>query len=216
MKKLGKILFLLPALSMFVLYIIVATVCGGQTGNDNPLFIIGIILWAFVPIQWIFYITNVFRNTGITTNSQRFLWVWLLLGGSIFVFPFYWYFHIWRDDEKPREEQVPPVPITPSIELPRFKNRLTKVLILVASVLPIIFILTAVISFFNGLPYSIFYAFGVLYWVFLVGLIIFYVIDVFHNRNVARNQRPVWTISLILGNLAVFPFYWYIYIWNKS
>jgi uncharacterized membrane protein len=215
-KKLGKILLLLPALSMFILYIVVVTVCGGQTGNDNPLFIIGIILWAFVPVQWIFYITNVFRNTGITTKSQRLLWVWLLLGGHIFVFPFYWYFHIWKDNGKPQEEKAPAPIVAPTDRQPRFKSRSNRILILVISALPIIFFLITIISSFNGLPYSILYAFGVLYGIFLVGLIVFYIIDVFRNQSVPSNQKAIWAVALIIGNLGVFPFYWYIHIWKKS
>ena len=217
MKKLGKILLLLISLSPISAWILLMTVCGSYIAItfEEPLSFFILAAFVSIPVQWIFFIANVFRNTKIAKDKKT-LWVALLIFFHFVIFPFYWYFYIWRDDKEPKKEQTPTPPITPISVIPRFRSKSIRALILAISILPIIFFLTAVISLYTGLPHSIFYAFGILLYALLPGLIIFYVIDVFHNQNVARDKRAIWTLLLIAGNFVVFPFYWYTYIWKKS
>jgi len=60
---------------------------------------INIFPWiAFLSIilLWIIYIPNALRNT--TVLEKRIpTWIFLLIFGSVLVFPFYWYHHIWKD-----------------------------------------------------------------------------------------------------------------------
>ena len=222
MKKLGKILLLLISLLPISAWILLMTVFGGYVAitTEEPLSFFILIAFISIPVQWIFYITNVFRNTTVAKN-QRVLWVMMLLFGHVLTFPFYWYFHIWQDDEKPKVEQTPTPPTTPISVISRVKSKSAKVLLLVAGFLPVVFIVLAIyIAIFNAISnnpsISLVCTFSILYWILLMCLTIFYVMDVFSNQSVPSNQRAIWAVALKIGNLVVFPFYWYTYIWNKS
>ncbi len=59
------------------------------------------LVWSVIflfPFQYIFYILNVFKNDTIKKN-RRALWTYLIVFWNILAFPFYWYFHIWREPE---------------------------------------------------------------------------------------------------------------------
>lgn len=44
--------------------------------------------------------------------------------------------------------------------------------------------------------------------------LIFYVLNVFKNTTISKNNRILWNVLLIGGNIIVFPFYWYFHILN--
>lgn len=50
----------------------------------------------------IFYIIHVVQDSSATSND-RILWIILLIFFSNFVLPFYWYFRIWKTNEKGNE-----------------------------------------------------------------------------------------------------------------
>jgi hypothetical protein len=39
--------------------------------------------------------------------------------------------------------------------------------------------------------------------------------NVFGNPSMVKNQRAFWVTSLIVGNVVVFPIYWYLYVWRE-
>jgi hypothetical protein len=111
MKKLAKLALLLPVFLFFITWILLVTVYDGHVEFPHPLAYVGLVAFGSIPLQWAFYITNVFRNKGITTTAQKVIWTWFLLGGSMLMFPFYWYFHIWKDEESQDEAASQPVEI---------------------------------------------------------------------------------------------------------
>jgi hypothetical protein len=52
--------------------------------------------------------------------------------------------------------------------------------------------------------------------VFLVmGLTIFYIVNVFRNDRVDKDKQILWTILLFMGSIIAMPIYWYLYIWSE-
>lgn len=50
----------------------------------------------------------------------------------------------------------------------------------------------------------------------LLLMLVFYLIHIFSNNRLARNERVVWAIILPLFNMFIMPVYWYIYIWREK
>jgi hypothetical protein len=49
----------------------------------------------------------------------------------------------------------------------------------------------------------------------IIGLQIFYIVNVFKNDRVGKDQKIIWTIALFLGGLFAMPIYWYMNIWRE-
>jgi len=47
------------------------------------------------------------------------------------------------------------------------------------------------------------------------GTFIIYVVDVYRNKNIIKEQKHLWAALLFFGNIIVYPFYWYLHIWRK-
>jgi hypothetical protein len=192
-------------------------IVGGVNLNDNKeLFLVILAAFISIPIQLILYIINVFRNTSVAKN-QKVLWAMLLLFFNWAILPVYCYLHIWRDSEKPViESETAMDTVMPSDNVPRFPKTSLKIFILLAGFLPIVFIFAgAYIVMFTKISDSVAFFFGIMFYVSIAALIIFYIYDVFHNHTVANDQRVLWTLLLIIGHIFVFPFYWYFHIWKK-
>ena len=50
-------------------------------------------------------------------------------------------------------------------------------------------------------------------WIF--GLLIIYIINVFKNERVDKDKKALWAVVLFLGNMFAMPVYWYLYIWRE-
>jgi len=50
--------------------------------------------------------------------------------------------------------------------------------------------------------------------VLALGLMFFYLVDVFRNPRVPRDKRVLWAAVLLLGSLFVEPVYFWLYIWK--
>jgi cytosine/uracil/thiamine/allantoin permease len=46
-------------------------------------------------------------------------------------------------------------------------------------------------------------------------LIVAYIIDIYHNTSVAKNQKILWAVIIFWGSFIAFPFYWYLHVWRK-
>ena len=135
MKKFGKILLFIISLAPISGWVLVMVV-GGVNLNDNEiLFYIITAAFILIPIQWILYISNVFRNTTIA-KDQKALWVTVLLFFHFVIFPFYWYFHIWKDDDKLEKETEPEHIASSNNNQQKFRSKNLKVIMLLASLLP--------------------------------------------------------------------------------
>lgn len=50
----------------------------------------------------------------------------------------------------------------------------------------------------------------------IMGLTIFYMVNVFRNERVVKDQKVLWAVVLFLGNVLAMPIYWYLYIWKDA
>ena len=216
MKKLFKLLLLIISLLPIIACIlIIIGACADIEDTDALLFII-VPAFISIPIQLILYIVNVFRNPSVAKN-QKTLWVMLLLFFNWAILPVYCYLHIWRDTDNRKIESEPAAePIVQSTSVSRFQKTSSKIIIFLAGFLPIVFLLAGVyIIAFTKFSDSVAFFFGIMFYVSIAALIVFYIYDVYHNRTVAADQRVLWTLLLIIGHICVFPFYWYFHIWKK-
>ena len=112
-------------------------------------------------------------------------------------------------------------------------NKTRKVLVGIATVWPIsymvIFMVYAISQFFlptskeaiinrlNSPPTDFFILFGLHLFTMLlmIGLLIFYITNVFRNDMVTKDKKILWVVLLIFGNMIAMPIYWYIYIWKE-
>lgn len=49
----------------------------------------------------------------------------------------------------------------------------------------------------------------------IMGLTIFYIVNVFRNPRVEKDQKALWAIVIFLGNMIGMPIYWYLYVWKE-
>ncbi len=49
----------------------------------------------------------------------------------------------------------------------------------------------------------------------IIGLQIFYIVNVFKNERVSQDMRVVWILALFFGGLFAMPIYWYLNIWRE-
>jgi len=95
-KKTAKIALLLFGLLPFIYFILFFTIVGSGESTTSLFFIVLFILMAIsIPGAPVFYIIHAYRNKHIVKN-QKYSWIALFFFGNFFVFPFYWYLHIWR------------------------------------------------------------------------------------------------------------------------
>jgi hypothetical protein len=109
-------------------------IVGEGVKTKDPFFMALTIFWIIsIPVQWIFYIGNVFRNKTVSKETS-WLWVYLLFGGNILAFPFYWFFHIWRDSD-----EIPSPSDKPVLKTSCFNSKKSQTILLLTSFLPFVF-----------------------------------------------------------------------------
>lgn len=96
--------------------------------------------------------------------------------------------------------------------------KLARIILLFISLLPYLFFILMYTLVGPGVftkdPLLVFL--GIITFLSIPILIVFYVINVYRNNSVVKNQRILWTVLLIGGNFVVFPFYWYNHIWKNN
>ncbi len=50
----------------------------------------------------------------------------------------------------------------------------------------------------------------------IMALTVFYMVNVFRNERVVKDQKVLWAVVLFLGNVLAMPIYWYLYIWKDG
>lgn len=100
LKKMAKMALLIFGLLPFIYFILFFTIVGPGERTTSLFFTVLFILTAIsIPGVFIFYVVHVYKSEKII-KDQRHLWAALLFFGNLLVYPFYWYFHIWREHSK--------------------------------------------------------------------------------------------------------------------
>jgi hypothetical protein len=50
----------------------------------------------------------------------------------------------------------------------------------------------------------------------IMGMTIFYIVNVFRNDRVEKDKKVLWVLVLFMGNMIAMPIYWYLYIWREA
>jgi hypothetical protein len=50
----------------------------------------------------------------------------------------------------------------------------------------------------------------------IMGLTVFYMVNVFRNDRVEKDKKVLWAVVLFMGNMIAMPIYWYLYIWREE
>ena len=50
----------------------------------------------------------------------------------------------------------------------------------------------------------------------MLGLVVYYIVNVFKGGAVPQNRQVLWTLILIFACPLSLPFYWYFYIWKPK
>ena len=92
-----------------------------------------------------------------------------------------------------------------------------KIALLIFGLLPFIFFALAfTIVGIGESTTSLFFI--ILFWLTALsipGALILYIIHIFRNGNIPKDTKYLWAALLFFGNVFVYPFYWYLYIWRK-
>lgn len=223
MKKSVKIALLIIALLPYITIGLLYAILGPNGSTKDPFLVtLGVLMFLSIPFQWIFYISNVFRNRTVA-REQRAFWVVLLFFGHIAVFPFYWYLHIWKDKDV---EKVPGQTMAPTVtnhveeRVVKKKALSYKLIVLFLNLLPWILGVSAFFLFLYGPlygPYSnTYYVLAILAFIALICVTGFSIVEMYRDKRVARNLRALWAVVLIAGAPLSFFIYWYLYIWRDS
>lgn len=49
----------------------------------------------------------------------------------------------------------------------------------------------------------------------LIGLLVFYIANVFRNDRVQKDMKVLWALVLFMGSMISMPIYWYLYVWRE-
>lgn len=50
----------------------------------------------------------------------------------------------------------------------------------------------------------------------IMGLTVFYIVNVFRNDRVNKDMKVLWAVVLFMGSMVAMPIYWYLYIWRDG
>ena len=106
-----------------------------------------------------------------------------------------------------------------------------KILLLLATLWPLIYMGLFLIVFVmlftfsvqgefqggNGPPagFLLIFVLHIFTMVWMVGLLVFYIINVFKTRVIRDNMKILWAIVIFFGGPIAMPIYWYLYIWKE-
>jgi hypothetical protein len=108
-------------------------------------------------------------------------------------------------------------------------SKFSKILLAIATVWPffymIIFFVFALSMIFlapraggEGGPalFMIIFPLHLLTMLLIMGLTVFYIVNVFKNERVEKDKKVLWAVVLFMGNMIAMPIYWYLYIWSEE
>jgi hypothetical protein len=70
----------------------------------------------------------------------------------------------------------------------------------------------------SGSPFffAVFIAIHLLTMLWIMGLTVFYMVNVFRNDRVDKDKKVLWAVVIFMGNMIAMPVYWYLYIWKEE
>ena len=97
-------------------------------------------------------------------------------------------------------------------------NHLLKLFIGLLSIIPALFVGLFIINFIKFpdvlIEISVMFTYLTIVVILMIGLLTYYVVDIFNTRKIPSSQKTLWTIILFFGHVIAMPVYWYLYIWS--
>lgn len=104
----------------------------------------------------------------------------------------------------------------------------TKVLLGIATLWPIAYLVLFFVFIFSAFlispetggagvarGFTLIFALHLLTMLVIAALTVFYIVNIFRNNQVAKDQKALWAIVIFMGNAIAMPIYWYLYIWKE-
>lgn len=216
--KTRNIVLLLMSLSFYIFIIIPFMIVHLGITEYLPWFeLVGYIALILWPVQIVIFLIFIFKNKSFK-KDKKFLWGYLVLCFGPLLSPVYWYFYIWKSPKALNGEDKTIITISQigNKGLNRTREKSKKYLLLLFTLLPFILTLVAILLVVLTEPTNHFVVvLGVPTGISILGILIYYIYDVYHNKSVDINSRALWTILLIFGYIVTLLFYWYYHIWRE-
>jgi hypothetical protein len=92
-----------------------------------------------------------------------------------------------------------------------------KIALLIFGLLPYIYFILffTIIGVNETTDNVVFFILAILTAVSIPSAFIIYIVNVYRNKNIIKEQKHLWAALLFFGNIIVYPFYWYLHIWRK-
>ena len=65
-----------------------------------------------------------------------------------------------------------------------------------------------------GLLFMLIFPLHILTMLLMMGLTVFYIVNVFRNERVVKDMKVLWAVVIFIGSIIAMPIYWYLYIWR--
>ena len=106
-----------------------------------------------------------------------------------------------------------------------------KVVLGVATLWPIVYVFLFMAFFFSAIFFgpgpaepgsgvqplmALFVGVHLLTMALILGLTIFYIVNIFRNERVEKDKKALWAIVIFMGSAIAMPIYWYLYIWKEA
>ena len=104
-------------------------------------------------------------------------------------------------------------------------KKTSKILLAGATIWPILYMLFFMSVFLwsflsrdngPGFLWAIIVPLHLLTMVVIMGLIAFYIVNVFRNDRVKKDMKVLWAVVIFMGGPMAMPVYWYLYVWRHS
>jgi hypothetical protein len=110
-------------------------------------------------------------------------------------------------------------------------KKYTKILLGLATLWPFLYIIFFFLFIFSsilfmpgsgenesGPPFffALLFALHFLTMIWIMGLTVFYMVNVFRNDRVDKDKKVLWAVVIFMGNMIAMPIYWYLYIWKPA
>jgi len=98
-------------------------------------------------------------------------------------------------------------------------NKINKVVLGILSFIPLVYLVFIMMSLFMGLDFETFNFINKLH-LGVMGLIFLLVAilsaHLFFSSSKQLDTKLLWFLVLVMGNILVFPIYWYLYVWQEN
>lgn len=106
-------------------------------------------------------------------------------------------------------------------------TKTSKILLAIATIWPFLYTLLVFVFLFSFILFmprdgsseeasfpTLFILLHLLTMLLIIGLTVFYMVDVFRNDRVDKDKKVLWALVLFMGNVIAMPIYWYLYFWQ--